>query len=201
MTQKLLGNLSKGLCFVMSAPAGTGKTTLARMLTEEFSCVSLSVSCTTREIRSGEIDGKDYRFLSVNDFEEAVQNDFFLEYAKVFDHFYGTLKEQVEEKLVQGKHVVLVIDTQGAVQLQKAKYPATFIFVSPPNLEILRERITNRKTDSKEAIEKRLSWAREEMAMEDFYDYHIVNDDLNTAYGVLRSILIAEEHKTNLNLS
>lgn len=196
MVQKLLGNLSKGLCFVISAPAGTGKTTLARMLTEEFTCVVLSISCTTRAPRPGEVPGKDYHFLSQEAFAEKVAQAAFLEHAEVFGNHYGTSRELVERNLEEGKHVVFVIDTQGATQLRERNYPATFIFVSPPSIEALRERLTNRQTDSTATIEKRLSWAREEMAMSDYYDYHILNDDLQVAYGVLRSILIAEEHRT-----
>jgi guanylate kinase len=195
MVQKLLGNLSKGLCFVMSAPAGTGKTTLARMLTEEFTSVVLSVSSTTRPPRPGEVPGKDYHFLSQEAFAEKVAQGAFLEHAEVFGNHYGTSRELVERSLVEGKHVILVIDTQGATQLRESNYPATFIFVSPPSIEALHERLTNRQTENVANIERRLSWAREEMAMSDYYDYHILNDDLQVAYGVLRSILVAEEHK------
>ncbi|MES2344467.1 MAG: guanylate kinase [Chlamydiota bacterium] len=195
MVQKLLGNLSKGLCFVISAPAGTGKTTLARKLTQEFSCVNLSVSSTTRAPRVDEVSGVDYIFLSKEEFEKQIEDGTFLEYAKVCGNYYGTSKSQVEKKCNEGKHVVFVIDTQGALQLQERQFSAVFIFVSPPSLEILKERLVKRKTDSIDSIEERLVWAREEMAMADYYDYHIINDDLNVAYEVLRSILIAEEHK------
>jgi len=191
----LLGNLKKGLVFVISAPAGTGKTTLARMLCEEFSCVAESVSCTTRLLRMGEVEGKHYHFLTKEAFEAKIRSGDFLEYAEVFGHYYGTSKDFVLQQQEKGKHVILVIDTQGAMQL-KGKFPAVFIFISPPSLEELKIRLIKRKTESSEIMEQRLSWAKQEVLMADKYDYHIVNDNLVIAYDVLRSILIAEEHKT-----
>jgi len=191
---KLLGNLQQGLLFVISAPAGTGKTTLAHMLCEEFDCVVESVSCTTRPVRPGESEGKHYHFLSKEKFDEMVQKGEFLEHASVFGHQYGTARASVLGQQAAGKHVILVIDTQGAMQL-KGKIPAAFIFISPPSLAELKERLVKRRTESPEMIEKRLSWAQKEMAMGGQYDYHIVNDNLAIAYQVLRSILIAEEHK------
>jgi guanylate kinase len=196
MSHKLLGNLSKGLIFVMSAPAGTGKTTLVRLLTDEFSCVSGSISCTTRSPRKNEIPGKDYHFISVAEFEQKIEAGDFLEYAQVFNHYYGTSKEYVQKLQEMGKHVILVIDTQGAMQLKEKKFPATFIFVSPPSLEALRERLFTRQTEPLAVIEERLSWAKKEMGLSKSYDYHIVNDNLQVAYDALRSILVAEEHRT-----
>jgi guanylate kinase len=195
MTQKLLGNISKGFVFVISAPAGTGKTTLVRMLAQEFPCIYESVSCTTRPPRSGEVDGKDYYFLSKKEFEEKVGQGDFLEYAEVFGYHYGTSRSHVFEQQEMGKHVFLVIDTQGAMQLKKKRFPAVYIFLSPPSLEELERRLVKRKTENMETIEKRLSWAKAEIEMMEKYDYHIVNDHLNQAYIVLRSIVIAEEHR------
>lgn len=182
------------MVFIISAPAGTGKTTLAQMLHKEFSRVVSSVSYTTRPPRPNEVEGKDYHFVTSDVFEKKIKEGEFLEYAKVFDHYYGTSKKVIEAEQKKGKHVVLVIDTQGAMQL-KGKIDAIFIFVSPPNVEELRKRLQKRQSDSPESIEKRLSWAKQEMALAPRYDYHIVNDDLKIAYDVLRAILIAEEHK------
>lgn len=195
MSEKLLGNLKKGLVFVLSAPAGTGKTTLVRMLHDEFPCVVESISCTTRPPRGGEIPEKDYHFLKMEEFEEKIRSGDFLECAKVFNHYYGTSKQYVLSQQEMGKHVMLVIDTQGAMQLKNKGFPAIFIFVSPPSLSELRERLFKRKTEHPELIEQRLSWAIEELNMAIHYDYHIVNDNLHRAYDILRSILIAEEHK------
>lgn len=191
----LLGNLKKGIVFVISAPAGTGKTTLARMLCEEFSCVTESVSCTTRLPRVGEVEGKHYHFMTKEAFEAKIRSSDFLEYAEVFGHYYGTSKEFVLQQTEKGKHVVLVIDTQGALQL-KGKFPAVFIFITPPSLEELKMRLIKRKTESEENMQQRLSWAKKEMELAGRYDYTIVNDNLVIAYDVLRSILISEEHRT-----
>lgn len=200
MSEKLLGNLAQGLVFVVSAPAGTGKTTLVRMLTEEFDCVVESVSCTTRSPRAGEVAGVDYHFLTQEEFQARVKQNDFLEYAEVFGHYYGTSKEYVKGMQKQGKHVVLVIDTQGAMKLQSQGFPAVFVFLSPPSLEELKERLVKRKTEDEETLQRRLSWAGQEMQLAKNYDYMIVNKDLKIAYGVLRSILIAEEHKQkNIN--
>jgi len=195
MTQKLLGNLSEGLVFVLSAPAGTGKTTLVKMLQNEFPCIIGSISCTTRAPRSGEVPGKDYHFISQEEFAGKIKNGDFLEYATVFENYYGTSKEYVLKEQKKGKHVMLVIDTQGAMQIKKNGLPAVFIFISPPSLLVLKERLFKRKTESAAVIEQRLSWAKDEMALAPQYDYHIVNDNLENAYQILRSIIIAEEHR------
>ena len=194
MTQKLLGNIDKGLFFVVSAPAGTGKTTLVNMLTREFDCVVRSISYTTRKPRGNEVDGVDYFFISKEEFEKKIKNDDFLEYAKVFDSYYGTSKEFVEKNINSKKHVVLVIDTQGAIEL-KEKGEGIYIFLSPPDIEVLKNRLKNRNTDSKESIGMRISWSEEELSKVKYYDYEIVNDSLEIAYQTLKSIFIAEEHR------
>ncbi|MBS0606624.1 MAG: guanylate kinase [Parachlamydiales bacterium] len=195
MVAKILGNLSHGLVFIVSAPAGTGKTTLVRMLINEFDCVAESVSCTTRKIRPGEIPGRDYFFLTDEEFEEKKKSGDFLEFAEVFEHQYGTSREYVMKSQSAGKHVFLVIDTQGAMRLKKENYPAVYVFLSPPSLEELKQRLCKRQTECPDTIEKRLSWAEQEMEMARHYDYHIVNDNLENAYTILRSIVIAEEHR------
>lgn len=187
--------MRKGTLFVISAPAGTGKTTLVRMLLEEFHHrVVESVSYTTRFPRPNEVPGRDYHFISAEEFQKKISEGEFLEYAQVFGNYYGTSRKAVEAQQEKGKHVVLVIDTQGALQL-KDKLEAVFIFISPPSLEELKARLHRRKSESDEAIDHRLSWAEKEMALSGHYSYHIVNDNLKVAYDALRSILIAEEHK------
>ena len=200
MVQKLLGSLPQGLVLVLSAPAGTGKTTLVHMLTKEFSCVVESISCTTRPHRYNESQGKDYHFLTKEKFEEKVREGDFLEYAEVFGYYYGTSSDFVLQQQKTGKHVILVIDTQGAMKLKNRGFPAVFIFVSPPSKEELRQRLIKRKTETLETIEERLAWAEHEMSMVPQYDYHIVNDHLENAYAILRSIVIAEEHRVCLRI-
>lgn len=188
-----------GQFFIISAPAGAGKTTLVHMLKAAFpGQVTQSISCTTRKPRKGEIDGRDYVFLTKEAFEERVERGDFLEHATVFGDDYGTLKEMVTHQQASGKDVILVIDTQGALKLKK-KVRATYIFISPPTMEILEERLKNRKTESPEALKKRLKWAKYEMEQAKFYDYTIVNDDLDTAYEALKSIVIAEKHREGGN--
>ncbi len=179
---------------MISAPAGTGKTTLVKMLTDEFPNVVRSVTCTTRKPRPGEVNGVDYFFLSEEEFEKKLKAGDFLEHVGVFGHHYGTSRSLVEKDLNAGKHVILVIDTQGALQLKK-KIDAIYIFISPPSMEELKKRLHKRGTETPEAIEKRINWARHELEMISHYDYHVINDNLPLAYDALKSILIAEEDR------
>jgi len=190
----LLGGLKKGLVFILSAPAGTGKTTLVDMLKVEFPSVVTSISSTTRKPRQGEVNGVHYNFISVEEFELKIASGEFLEHVRLYDDYYGTSLAQVQAQLEQRKHVFLVIDTQGAMQLKK-KSKAVYIFVQPPSLEALQERLEKRKTEDPETIKKRLKWAENEIQAGKYYDYQIVNDDLKVAYQILRSIVIAEEHR------
>lgn len=184
----------RGRVFILSAPAGTGKTTLVQKLVEEFPNVVASVSYTTRPQRPGEIEGVHYHFLSETDFVDRIAKREFLEYVQLYGNYYGTSRQWMESQLSQNKHVFLVIDTQGALQL-KGKIEATYIFVSPPSLEELERRLQVRQTETQEVIDKRVSWARQEIQAIGAYDYLIVNDELDAAYQVLRSIVIAEEHR------
>ncbi len=198
--EKQLGNRRKGLLFVLSAPAGTGKTTLVTQLVEEYPCVMRSVSYTTREPREGEIDGVDYHFVTEEQFQQMIKDGKFLEFAKIYENHYGTSQAWVNEQLESGKHVVLVIDTQGAKKL-RGKMPAVYVFVKPPSFEELRRRLELRSTETENLIEERLEWASNELKTSADYDYCLVNDDLHTAYRILESILIAEEHKVSNILS
>ncbi len=190
----MLGNHSHGLLFVLSAPAGTGKTTLVEMLTKEFDSVVRSVSCTTRPKRPTEQDGVDYWFLNEEEFVKKVHEGQFLEHVTLFGYHYGTGKQQVEKLRSEGKHVFLVIDTQGALHLM-GQVAATFIFVLPPSFEELARRLQERGTENYETLSRRLHEAEREIATSTAYHYVIVNDELETAYNVLKSIVIAEEHR------
>lgn len=191
----LLGERDKGLVFVVSAPAGAGKTTLVQKLIEEFSSLVASISYTTRPPREGEVNAVHYHFVTNEVFEEKRAAGDFLEYVNLYGYGYGTSREWIQQKQREGKHVVLVIDTQGALQL-KGKIPAVFIFIRPPSLEVLRDRLIQRQTESAEMIEKRMQWAEKELKMAQQYDYQLINDHLEISYEVLRSIVIAECHRT-----
>lgn len=194
MKQQLLGNRKRGRLFVISAPAGTGKTTLVRRLICEFPELVAGVSFTTRLPRPGEVDGQDYFFVTQEEFKRKIEKKDLLEHAEVFGHFYGTSRSFIDSKLALGKHVLLVIDTQGALQI-KAKMESVLIFVQPPSIDELRVRLAKRQTESAESIEKRIAWAVHEMSLVKEYDYAMINDDLDIAYTILRSIVIAEEYR------
>jgi len=189
--------MKKGMPFIVSAPAGTGKTTLVKMLATEFPCVIASISYTTRLPRAGEIDAIHYNFVTHDEFEKKINSGDFLEYVKLYGDYYGTSRSWVEEHLNAGKHVVLVIDTQGAALLRE-HWKIVSIFVNPPSLEVLKQRLVSRGTESIDTIERRLALAKHEMDASHTYDYIIVNENLDTAYQVLRSIFIAEEHRVIL---
>lgn len=191
---KLLGNNKRGLTFIVSAPAGTGKTTLVQRLTKEFPSVVASISYTTRAPRAGETNGVDYFFIDKEEFEKKIAEEEFLEYVVLYGQYYGTSRKWLESNLDAGKHVVLVIDTQGA-DLLRQRIPVVSIFIQPPALEELRRRLENRSTESIEKIEERLALAKEELKAVQLYNYAIVNDNIEIAYQVLKSIFIAEEHR------
>jgi guanylate kinase len=196
MSSDLIKPISRGRLFIVSAPAGTGKTTLVNRLTDEFSNIIHSISYTSRAPRPGDIPGVSYHFISDQEFEKKIADGEFLEYVKLYDQYYGTSRKWVEEQLNQGKHVVLVIDTEGALFL-KNKVSATYIFIQPPSFNELERRLINRKTEDAEAVKQRLAIAAKEIERSKQYDYLIINDKFETAYQVLRSIFIAETHKIN----
>lgn len=181
---------------MLSGPAGSGKTTLVQRLVAEFPQVLMSISCTTRQPRNGEIEGKDYFFIGEEEFQKRVQTGEFLEHIRLYDtSYYGSSRKWVSEQLATGKHVFLVIDTQGARAL-RAVLPHVSIFIAPPSLEELQRRLEARKTESPEKVHRRLEWAKTEMDARSEYDFVVVNDELNTAYEVLRGIVIAETHRS-----
>ncbi len=184
--------MATGSLFIVSAPSGAGKTSLLKRLKQELDDVVISVSHTTRPQRPGEIEGRDYFFVSRETFERMLAEDAFLEHARVFDHYYGTSRRQVMENIQRGLDVILEIDWQGARQV-KAKLPESrAIFILPPAREILEERLRRRGQDSPETIAKRLAGARAEISHYLEYDYLLVNDDFEQALTQLKSILIAD---------
>jgi guanylate kinase len=183
---------SRGLLFVVSAPSGTGKTTVVERLVQIFPDLGLSRSYTSRAKREGEKDGLDYNFITRERFEAMIADDAFLEWADVFGNLYGTGKAETERELVGGRDLVLVIDVQGARQVRSHGANAIGIFVLPPSFEALERRLRGRSKDSEEAIRKRLATARREVRAVAEYEYVIVNDELDTCVDRLRSIVLAE---------
>ncbi|SDB99862.1 guanylate kinase [Acinetobacter boissieri] len=180
-----------GLLFVVSAASGTGKTSLVKALLERVTNLHVSVSHTTRGQRSGELNGVHYHFTSKEDFLNQVKQDGFIEYAEVFGNYYGTSQTTVRQQLEQGHDVLLEIDWQGAEQVRHIFPKAKQIFILPPSQFDLRQRLSNRGTDSVEIIEHRLSCAVEDMQQYTHFDYVIINDDFNKALHDLESIVSA----------
>jgi len=186
----------RGLLLVVSSPSGAGKTTLSKRLLGSDPHIALSVSATTRPMRPGEIDGKDYHFLSVDDFHTREEEGFFLESATVFGNCYGTPKEAVFNTLEEGRDILFDIDWQGKQQLdERAGGDVVSVFILPPSRQALAERLRNRGQDSDEVVEKRMAMADNEISHYAEYDYVIVNDDIDKADTQLRSILQAERLK------
>jgi guanylate kinase len=185
----------RGLLFVVSAPSGTGKTTVVERLVQVTSELALSRSYTSRSIRPGEADGIDYNFITRTRFESMVAANAFLEWADVFGNLYGTCGEDAERELEAGRDLVLVIDVQGARQV-RSRCPRTVgIFVLPPSFEVLEQRLRGRSKDSEDAIQRRLATARAEVAAFVEYDYVVVNDELEATVERLRAIVMAERSR------
>ena len=179
----------KGVLIVISSPSGAGKTTIAKKLTSKKSNIELSVSLTTRKPRAGEVDSIDYKFVSPNFFKQKIKQNAFLENAKVFDNFYGTLKKQIESKLNKGKNILLDIDWQGARQVKKRLPNDTItIFILPPSLKELEKRLKKRER-SISFVKKRMSKAKQEIMHWTEYDYAVVNKDLNSCLNKIKNIL------------
>jgi guanylate kinase len=182
----------EGLLFVVSGASGTGKTTLCRSMLEYFPRLRFSVSHTTRPRRPGDQEGRDYYFISPGEFEAMVARGDFAEWAEVYGHRYGTSKLMLEDARSGGEDLILDIDSQGARQLREQNLRAVFVFLLPPCLEELKQRLTNRNTEDEETLERRLRRARDEIAQACGYDYWIINDDLNAAREKLRAVILAE---------
>ena len=183
----------RGLMLVLSSPSGAGKSSISRRLLEEDDNLHLSISATSRKRRPGEVEGVDYSFVSTEDFQLMINQNRFLEYAKVFDHYYGTPRAQVEDKMSQGKDVLFDIDWQGTQQLKaRARDDLVSVFILPPSIGELENRLNKRGQDSPEVVARRMSKAADEMSHYPEYDYIIVNIDLEASVQQVKSILMAE---------
>jgi len=183
----------RGLMFVLSSPSGAGKTTIAHKLLEEDLEIAMSISVTTRPIRPGEADGLDYRFTDLARFEAMAERGEFLEWAEVFGHHYGTPKAQIRAGLKEGQDFLFDIDWQGTQQLyQRMETDVVRVFLLPPSIEELEQRLRARATDSEDVIESRMARARAEISHWDGYDYVVINDDMQSCYEQVQAILRAE---------
>ena len=184
----------KSMMFVLSSPSGTGKTTLAKKIAKNNANFSISISHTTRKPRPNEINGKDYYFVNMDEFEDLIEKNNFFEHANIFDNRYGTSKKPVLELLSRGKDVLFDIDWQGTKQLSENKnLSLVTFFILPPNKKILKERLLNRHERHEEIVEKRMNKFSEEVSHWNEYNYVVVNDDLDECYNKILSIIMSEK--------
>ncbi len=187
----------KSKLFVISGPSGAGKGTLVTKLLKRLPDLHFSISLTTRKPRSGELPGIDYHFVSEEEFLKKIESNEFLEWAKVHDHYYGTLYEPIKRNLKAGKDVILEIDVQGALQVKKKVPDSILIFISPPSVEELKTRLQGRKTETGKAMEVRIQDALRELKQAKKYDYEVINDEVDKATRELIKIIQSERGGTN----
>ncbi|UOQ43106.1 guanylate kinase [Halobacillus salinarum] len=185
----------KGILFILSGPSGVGKGTVRKALFDQSTDLRYSISMTTRKPREGEVDGVDYFFKSREEFEELILQGQLIEHAEYVGNYYGTPRNYVEETLDQGNDVFLEIEVQGALQVRENFPQGVFIFLIPPSLEELKDRIVNRGTETEEKVKNRLLAAKEEIDMMDAYDYVVVNDEIDHAVSKVQSIVVSEHCK------
>jgi guanylate kinase len=189
----MLDKSNRGLVLIISSPSGAGKTTICKKLIEEVNNLNLSVSVTTRLKRSDEVDGKDYFFRSDKEFDDMVTQEKFLEHAKVFDHSYGTLKSEIDTKIINGINVIVDIDWQGTRQIeQHIPDDIVKIFILPPSIKELEKRLGTRATESQDSFKKRMSEARKEISHYTEYDFIIINEDIQESVNKIKKILHSE---------
>jgi guanylate kinase len=182
----------EGLLYIVSAPSGAGKTTLLKRVMDYFPDIRFSISYTTRPPRSGERDGEDYHFISPQQFQKMVEKGAFAEWAEVLGNRYGTALDSIRISRSQGVDLILDIDSQGARQIEERLDGGVYIFILPPSLEALKQRLNARKVDGQEVIQFRMAQAKDEMKQARWYDYIIINDSIDEAAEQLKSIIIAE---------
>jgi len=191
--------LQKGLLVVLSAPSGTGKSTVSRLLVQKNNRLRLSVSATTRAPRKNEVEGKDYFYKTTEEFKKMIENDEFVEWVEYCGNYYGTPKKYIDDSIEKGFDVLLEIEVEGAAKI-KEKYPdCVLIFMLPPSFEELKRRIVGRGTEKPEIIENRLNQAKKEIKCIDMYDYVVLNDSIDNAINSVNTILEAEKAKVKRN--
>ncbi len=183
--------MNQGNLYIISAPSGAGKTSLVKKLLQKVDNLTVSISHTTRAKRANEIDRKNYHFISIPQFKEKIASDEFLEYAQVFDNFYGTSQKNINQQLNLGMDVILEIDWQGAQQVKLQRPEAKSIFILPPSIQTLQHRLQGRGQDSKTIIQRRMQDAVTDISHYDEFDYLVINDDFTTALQELKTIVIA----------
>lgn len=191
--------MSKGILVVVSGFSGAGKGTVMKRLLEKYKDYALSVSATTRNPREGEVDGREYFFRTKEEFEKLIEEDALIEYAQYVGNYYGTPRSYVEEQLSQGKNVILEIEIQGAMKVKEKIPEALLVFVTPPTVEELKNRLVGRGTETEDVIADRLARAAEEAEGMDEYDYILVNDDLEECVENLHQIIRSEHARTVRN--
>ncbi len=185
----------RGQIIVVSAPSGAGKTSICKKVLKQFPELCFSVSYTTRPPREGEEDGKDYRFISREEFKSRIEEGAFAEWAENYGHFYGTAKDKIDEVLENGQDILFDIDPQGAKQIKQKYEQGVFVFVLPPSIESLRERLMQRVTEADAVIQIRLARAMEDIKEVVWYDYVIINEEIKKSIEILKSIYIAEKNR------
>lgn len=196
-----MANKGKGTLYIISAPSGAGKTSLVKALLGSTDDIMVSVSHTTRGMRPGEVDGKDYHFTDVATFRSMIGDNAFLEHAQVFDNYYGTSRSSALDMMERGVDVILEIDWQGAQQVRQKMPGACSIFILPPSREELERRLRGRGTDADEVIARRLGQAVEEMSHYGEFDYLVFNDDFDTALAQLRAIVLARRQRSEVQIA
>lgn len=187
----------KGKIFAISAPSGTGKTTIIKRLLSEIPRLVYSVSATTRKKRNNETSGTDYFFISEKQFLDRIKKNEFVEWEKVYDYYYGTFKHFIDENILTGKNVIAEVDVKGALALKKIYSDAVLIFIAPPSFDELVERLTKRKTETNSDLKKRIERAKMELSQKDKFDYVVINNDLENAISQAKSLILTLLNKEN----
>lgn len=189
----------QGTIIAISAPSGTGKTTIVKRILKEFPEIIFSVSATTRKKRENETDGVEYFFLSEEEFLKRIENNEFVEWEKVYDYYYGTLKSHVKNAVSDGKSIILEVDVKGALSIKNIFPESVLVYIVPPSLEELEKRLRNRQTESESDFKKRINRAKMELELKDKFDYFIENADLEKAVEDTKSLIKKIIHKEKIN--